>query len=143
MKTNKKRIANYLKLGILLLGISILLWNCEKDEEINKVTLSKFKTNRVSIEEIPIIASILNKGGKTSQGRTTELSCGSVDLDNILEIINSEEGKTNYTFSFNHKTEEENVIYNYVIYEKGDGSFGEAIMKYTPDAEFLNDLLYL
>ena len=36
MKTNKKRSANYLKLGILLFGISILLWNCEKDEIINK-----------------------------------------------------------------------------------------------------------
>ena len=140
MKTHKKRFANYLKLGLLLFGISIMLWNCEKDEIINeKVTLSKFKTNRVSIEEIPIIASILNKGGKTSQGRTTELSCGSVDLDNILEIINSEEGKTNYTFSFNHNSTEENVFYNYVIYEKGNGGYGEAIMKYTPDTEFLNN----
>lgn len=36
MKTNKKRFATYLKLGVLLLGISVLLWNCEKDEIINE-----------------------------------------------------------------------------------------------------------
>ena len=30
----KTKIANYLKIGILLVSVSLLLWNCEK-EEIN------------------------------------------------------------------------------------------------------------
>ncbi|WP_456422049.1 hypothetical protein [Lutibacter sp.] len=28
----KRKIKNYLKSGIFLLGISLLLWNCDKDE---------------------------------------------------------------------------------------------------------------
>lgn len=29
----KQKITNYLKLGVLLLGISFLLWNCEKETD--------------------------------------------------------------------------------------------------------------
>ena len=29
----KQKIANYLKTGILLFGVSVLLWNCEKITE--------------------------------------------------------------------------------------------------------------
>ncbi len=34
MKTNKNKRANFLKTGILLFGISLLLWNCETDDTI-------------------------------------------------------------------------------------------------------------
>jgi hypothetical protein len=29
-----RKMKNYLKTGILLLGISLLLWNCDNDSEI-------------------------------------------------------------------------------------------------------------
>jgi hypothetical protein len=32
LKMKKQKIANYLKTGILLFGVSVLLWNCEKEE---------------------------------------------------------------------------------------------------------------
>lgn len=35
MKTRKNKLTSYLKLGILLFGISLLLWNCEQDQNIN------------------------------------------------------------------------------------------------------------
>mgnify|MGYP005993447625 CR=1 FL=1 len=33
----KQKIANYLKTGILLLGVSVLLWNCEKEVDFNPI----------------------------------------------------------------------------------------------------------
>ena len=132
---------NYLKLGILLFGISLLLWNCEKEEFIQSETShKKLKTKRVNIEDIPNIASILSKNGKTIQGRTTQLSCGNVNLNNIIEVINEEDGKTNYTFSFIHNSnEEEAVLYNYVIFVLDNDNYSEYIVKYTPDTNFLNN----
>lgn len=35
MKNKQNKIANFLKLGTLLLGFSLFLWNCEKDEVIS------------------------------------------------------------------------------------------------------------
>ncbi|PQJ74430.1 hypothetical protein [Polaribacter gangjinensis] len=32
MKNKKNKITNLLKIGILFFGVSLLLWNCEKDE---------------------------------------------------------------------------------------------------------------
>ncbi|WP_164723480.1 hypothetical protein, partial [Tenacibaculum discolor] len=34
MKKRKKQIANLLKLGVFLFGFSLLLWNCEKDNNL-------------------------------------------------------------------------------------------------------------
>jgi hypothetical protein len=33
MKTKRKKLTNFLKLGILFFGISLLLWNCENQNE--------------------------------------------------------------------------------------------------------------
>ncbi|MBL4606132.1 MAG: hypothetical protein JKY02_10865 [Flavobacteriaceae bacterium] len=52
---NKKTIKNYVQLGILLFGISVLLWSCEKEEtfaeseiqqetKVKRVSLSDFKS---------------------------------------------------------------------------------------------------
>ena len=140
MKTNKKRLATYLKLGILLFGISVLLWNCEKDEIINEDhNHVKHQPKNVSIEEIPEIANVLFKNGKSTQGRTTYLSCGNVDLDDILQLIDEEEGVTNYSFRFTHENNNENVFYNYIVTDKGEGNYSESIIKYVPDETFLNN----
>jgi hypothetical protein len=41
MKMKKTKITTYLKTGILFLGVSLLLWNCEKDEFIETSTTTK------------------------------------------------------------------------------------------------------
>ena len=33
MKTSKSRLTNFLKTGILFFGISVLLWNCDTENE--------------------------------------------------------------------------------------------------------------
>lgn len=70
MKTQK--IAKYLKLGLFLFGISILLWNCEKEEVFEK-PLKKNTIETVSIKRAKELfanfnkkRSLLSKGGKES-----------------------------------------------------------------------------
>ena len=49
----KQKIANYLKNGILLLGVSVLLWNCEKQELLSE--------EPVIVNTIDKISSVFNK----------------------------------------------------------------------------------
>lgn len=42
MKNKRSKIANLLKIGVLLLGVSLLLWNCEKQDEILNSPQSQF-----------------------------------------------------------------------------------------------------
>lgn len=46
MKKRKKQIANLLKLGVFLFGVSLLLWNCEKESllETQNSFISKVKS---------------------------------------------------------------------------------------------------
>ncbi|WP_281979686.1 hypothetical protein [Tenacibaculum mesophilum] len=41
MKKRNKQIANLLKLGVFLFGISLLLWNCEKDVKVDSILENK------------------------------------------------------------------------------------------------------
>ncbi|MDC1432189.1 hypothetical protein N8201_03795 [Polaribacter sp.] len=51
MKMNKNKLANLLKTGILFFGISLLLWNCDKDIEIEEpITKHHFAQNFVSFD---------------------------------------------------------------------------------------------
>ena len=47
MKNKKNKSTNFLKIGILLFGISILLWNCE-NEQINQNEITSHTVNNHS-----------------------------------------------------------------------------------------------
>lgn len=51
MKTEKINLTKLFKIGILLLGVSLLLWNCEKVEfiEENSINQSSNEFNSKSI----------------------------------------------------------------------------------------------
>lgn len=72
MKTEKNKLKNRLKIGILFLGISLLLWNCEKDEFIEQQseTVRHSQTyQKISAKEIPEI--ILNLKSKFKVAKTS------------------------------------------------------------------------
>ena len=139
----KHRIKNYLKLGFLLFGVSLLVVNCQKDdsEAIDEPVVKKspFQVNQVSIEEIPRVGNVLQRPGTASSNRTADLSCGTINLDDILQVTHLEEGKTNYSFHFLHESDQDgSVFYNYLITENDDDTYGEFILEYIPDETFLS-----
>ncbi|MDC1464170.1 M23 family metallopeptidase [Polaribacter sp.] len=74
----KNRKINFIKLGILLFGISILLWNCEKEEvELIKVEAKKeLKLKTVSVEKAKSIFENYqkNKPRVFARGESDELT---------------------------------------------------------------------
>jgi hypothetical protein len=50
MKIMKMKLTNYLKTGILFFGISLLFWNCEKNEILEELNLQESELKTVPIE---------------------------------------------------------------------------------------------
>ncbi len=117
----KNQLKNYLKIFVLLFGVSILLWNCEKEENIIETqTTTSFKAYRFNNDDIPQIAS------KIEQLSTQEVFTKSsdnnskaywVDDVNIFGAIDSVGNKSfSYRLYFNNMPK--NVFYNIIITER-------------------------
>ena len=105
MKSKKTKLTNLLKTVILFLGISLLLWNCEKDEDVHKhqehqVTEIKY----LDIKQVPEVASAISelnnfssKQNKNIASKSMSTDFGSLNLTNVLEYANND-GKLTYSF---------------------------------------------
>lgn len=88
----QKRLKNYLKLGILIFGTSLLFTNCQKDDtssgqDENPETLqNNVKSSYVSGDEIPDIINLIGHDSNTtsrlgaSKSRTISSPFGSISL---------------------------------------------------------------
>lgn len=83
-----KKIKNYLKLALLLLSVSFVLYNCDK-EEIIKEQQSNIET--VSVSEAFNLFSQNSKTNKTSKTSHTQFAIPDLDKISQEEIINSNE----------------------------------------------------
>ena len=74
----KNRKINFIKLGIFLFGISILLWNCEKEDSLShteQVVVPEYSVSRIGIPKIQEnIALIKNLDALLQQENKLQLS---------------------------------------------------------------------
>ena len=131
MKTSEKNLTKLFKIGILFFGISIFLWNCEKEEvfeqniEVENIKES-YSLNYVSAENIPEIISLFNTNdNSSSKNRSSKTSSkisipfGTVSIKEALEVIDTL-GNQNYSFNLIPKTPKPNSIFNLVISSSND-----------------------
>jgi hypothetical protein len=150
MKMNKKKSPNFLKTGILFFGISLLLFNCEKNENSHEHQEHQIaQIDHLDIEELPEIESALfglNKVGTSkknnTQSRSMQTNFGSLKLTNILEYANND-GKLTYSFSID-KEFSENQPYtfeNLHLIKLEEGYLGY-IIKWEPNHVWLENKNY-
>lgn len=117
----KNQFKNYFKIFILFFGVSLLLLNCEKEENIIEIqTTTNFKAYRFDNDDIPQIASKIEQ---LSRQEVFTKSSGSdsnaywVDDVNIFGTIDSVGNKSfSYRLYFNNMPK--NVFYNIIITER-------------------------
>jgi hypothetical protein len=132
MKTKKNKVTNLLKTGILFLGVSLLLWNCEQEtvfEEIEETPIAQ--VYKFEPKDIPDISSqIENRSRKNVFSRssnTTEPYW--IDDQNILGAIDSLENKSFfYRLYFNNMPT--NTFYNIVVTERVDDTIDPFVLAY-------------
>ncbi len=119
---NKQQLKNYLKIFVLLFGVSILLWNCEKEENLfeGQTTTVGFKVYSFDNKDIPQIASKIEQ--LSSQKVFTKNSDNNpkaywVDDVNIFGAIDSVGNKSfSYRLYFNNMPK--NTFYNIIVSER-------------------------
>jgi len=124
MKMKKNKLSNFLKIGILLFGISLLILNCDKDLEIdNPIESSDFVIDVKSLNQEQINPKILSflasKNGLANKSNSSSKNIdykALINFDNIIQVID-QLGNTNYTFILEVKDNDPTTFYNLIVNE--------------------------
>lgn len=125
---------NYLKTGILLIGVSLLLWNCEKDT--NSITEPQKKLLKsqefVSYKELPTdVFSSINEINPLISHKYTEFNYTlSIDWDKIIKVVDTL-NNIKYSVKIKLKNESRNIFYNLIIGSNGSELITPYVLKYT------------
>lgn len=150
MKKRLKNPRSYWRLGILLFSISLLLWNCQKEDYLDVIptenTLQHKKISSHSLEDLQ--DDFIFKETSTNFGLLPELHATNnlkskgnnayvIDIKSIKKI--SKKNYTSYTFIVDRASNPKDVIENLVIEKKSDTIRGYFI-KYKLDPNYLDKL---
>ncbi len=132
-----KKIKNYFRFGILLFGISLLIWNCQNDELIssNKIQTeeSKYKVSKITFEEIQQkenLNSIIkkfenrldfNKKNTSNKNITSNDKSFTILTDEIYTVVS--DSTETYTFRIETPTLSSSSFENFIIKKTGDNNF--------------------
>lgn len=164
MKKNK--LKNLLKCGILICGISLLIFACQKDDDLLKVDDNLAKQNNgnqshLRAKDIPLILYFVKKETNNTQqvifddtnvnkakqdyrnfnfsARTTS-GFGYIDTSNALVV----ESETVISYTFKVVTKNLTNFINYIVVEnKADLEKYGYFMKYTPTTQWIESRLSL
>ena len=145
MKKNK--LKNYLKLGILLFGVSISLVNCVKDDDFKQTTKQEqlFKNNipfefkkksyaqlNNEVKFVSAINNVFNKGKTKSRvnAKTVMEDQYGFTIDSTLIKEISSDDFTSYTFLIHREVVNESVFENLVVTINNDSVPKAYIIKY-------------
>ncbi|WP_142785555.1 hypothetical protein [Changchengzhania lutea] len=139
----KQKLKNYLRIGILIFGISLFFQSCSKDEIID---LQEFKNNNLIVETVslneiesnPLFSSIIStKSSKIDiyKSKTSSTSKSTNDYSILTDDISKASYKEYeaYTFRIKNPTQPLFTFDNYVIQKNHDGTIEEFILRYEYD----------
>ena len=138
MKTKKQILNRLLKFGILFLGISTLLWNCEKEESLEPFTDDpQYHISNVSIDKLPDIQNFLKATtSRKTAGRTTTTEEAIFNRQEVLVSVDSLDN-VSYTLRFTYPSTPLGSFYNLNIKETSQGDFLEAsVIEFVSDEQF-------
>lgn len=156
-----KKIKKFLKTGILLLGISLLLSNCEKDEILEntndkiEIENSNLRINKISFEQLQQLKNLENpikrvlknfdintskKGIKSKSSIDANDGSFTILTDEILQV-ETDSTKT-YTFRIETPTDPNSSFENFVIDFPNENYYYFYIYKYVFDENSTEDFPY-
>jgi hypothetical protein len=132
--------------GILFFCISLLLWNCEKEEFRGHIVLdetaSNYHSRTIALDDIYDVKKYLdNLLPQSGINKTSEIEGAIFDQDHVLEVIDTLQN-TNYSLRFTYPETPPGEFYNLVIGRTPEGVLKTLfVLKYTCDDNFLEDYI--
>lgn len=152
MKMKKRKMKNYLKIGILLFGISFFLWSCEKEDFFKESTeknipkkLTIKKIGKTEIKQNKRIAKHLSEFRKEkvrslSAKNTKDENTGLEINTDYATYIELADGYHSYTFPVTNTPQGEG-LQNVLLSLQTDGTYKEYLTHYEisqQEIELLN-----
>lgn len=139
MKNRKNKLANILKVGVLLLGISFLLWNCEGEEFIES---TKVKTEN---HDPYTISSVLEVDLQTNLNLQKKIN----SLSKKLNFTYQKSASTKYNFTINKEkgkylqsNKEEYHSYTFLVErEEPNGYLENVLFSLQPNGDYKTFLI--
>jgi len=152
MKTNK--LKNYIKLGIILFSISLLLTNCQNDiDDRNDIQKNEIIIKRVTFEELSSKENIQNSlksiSKKLDFNKVQSANKNINSNDNSFVILTDEilettkNSLTNYSFRIQTPTDINSEFENFVIQQKDSTHYEFYLYKYELETNSDEDFPYL
>ena len=135
-----------LKTSLLLFGISLLLWNCRKEEFHNDIVLENFssayKQRTISLSELADVKKYIDQINPSNElGKTSEIEGAIFDQDNVLEVIDTLQN-TNYSLRFTYPDTPASEFYNLIIGRTPEGDLTTPfVLKYVCDEDFVDNYI--
>lgn len=142
----KRTLKKIVPFGILSFGISLLLWNCEKEEFRGHIVLdetaSNYHSRTIALDDIYDVKKYLdNLLPQNSSNKSSEIEGAIFDQDHVLEVIDTLQN-TNYSLRFTYPETPPGEFYNLVIGRTPEGVLKTPfVLKYTCDDNFLEDYI--
>lgn len=145
MKMSRKKLTNFLKTGILFFGISLLLWNCEKENQNEIIEHQASKIKGIDISSNSTIRNLLSnklKNGNQNRGISSDFE--NVNLEDALLYIDST-GVKSYSVKIEKEIDIKNpfAFENLNIIERTNGDTFLFIIRYEPEIQYMKELNYV
>lgn len=140
MKTKKNKLTNFLKLGILFFGISLFLFNCERQDflepETIEVSKNLYTSKMVTLKELPKVKTFFDKEIKPNfYAKTDTERIVFFNEQNVLAIIDTLQN-ANYSVRFTFSDTPVGEFYNLVIGTTTEGTLKTPfILKFVCDED--------
>ena len=134
----KQKFKNYLKLGILLFGISAIVTSCVKDDDFETTEISQEQQERgINVRTIynaeifnnPKIATQLNNGALNLQPNTIDNTSSARVVYNSNYQFYVDTDKASYTFAVT-RDEDNGLVENLLLSLQEDGSYKVVLISY-------------
>lgn len=142
----KNSFSNVVKTSLLFVGISLLLWNCRKQEFHEGVVFENFssayKQRTISLSELADVKKYIDEINSSNEvGKTSEIEGAIFDQDNVIEVIDTIQN-TNYSLRFTYPDTPAGEFYNLIIGRTPEGELTTPfVLKYVCDEDFVDNYI--
>ncbi len=139
-----KQLRNFLKLGILIVGISLLLLNCEKESiEINnsKQQFTITKKKFVEFNKLPNLISKVLTSQNNAALKSNESGLYSFTIDSSSVTAITDGDNTWYTLKVFRQSNPPDVFEKLIISEIKDSLPKAELVKYFPNQNYINSIV--
>lgn len=137
MKKKKIILTNIFKISVLFFVISLLMWNCEKENYNSHEELQKWKVNDISRKSLEsktdfnfFLKNLNENKNLKSKSTSNDIYNFTIDYSTIREI--ALENKTSYTFKVNRENYSKDYFENLVVISIENKIEKAYLLKYTP-----------